>query len=83
MKIKGAGLIVIAGALFSGCSADITCDEPKRYEMAREGSRIDAPEDLDELQASKELTVPAASPRDPRPEGSPCLDMPPVLTSEK
>lgn len=83
MRIKGVALVVIAGVLFGGCSRERTCDEPERYELAREGVRIDAPEDLDELQASKELTVPTASPRDPRPAGSPCLDLPPVLTSKK
>ncbi len=72
-------VVAVACALFAGCAVDVTCDKPERYQAAREGTRIDAPEDLDELQRSKELTVPSASPRDPRPEGSRCLDLPPVL----
>lgn len=70
-------------ALTSGCSSSsATCDEPKRYQEAREGVRIDAPDDLDELQESVELKIPKASPRDERPSGSPCLELPPSLLSD-
>jgi uncharacterized lipoprotein len=72
-------LVIVACSIAAGCSKDLTCDDPQQYELAQEGTRIDAPEDLDQLQASRELTVPHASPREARPEGSPCLDLPPAL----
>ena len=71
---------MVAVALACGaCGSNITCDEPKRYESAREGVRVVAPDDLDQLEASLETPIPKASPRDPRPEGSPCLDLPPTI----
>ena len=67
-------------ALATGaCGSNLTCDEPQAYEFAEEGVRIVAPEGLDNLEASKEVPIPKASPRDPRPEGSPCLDLPPTI----
>ena len=82
MKMKGPALIIMVCTMFAGCAKDMTCDDVQRYQKAREGARIDAPEGLDQLDASKESTVPSASPRDPRAEGLPCLDLPPVLQSE-
>lgn len=82
MRMKGPALLIMVCTVFAGCAKDISCDDPKRYQRAREGVRIEAPEDLDQLEAAKELTVPSASPRDARAKGSPCLDMPPVLQSE-
>ena len=79
MRLQRNILAVAACALFAGCGSNETCDEPQRYQAAREGVRINTPDDLDELQGTKELTVPSASPRDPRPAGSPCLELPPVL----
>ncbi len=61
-----------------------SCDEVRRYQLAEEGKRIDTPDDLDDLEPLREMPLPKASPRPPRPEGSPCLDLPPsVLTGEK
>jgi len=82
MRTKGLALMMLACTLFAGCANDLSCDDIQRYQKAREGTRIDAPDDLDELEASKELTVPSASPRDARAKGSPCLDLPPVLQSK-
>ncbi len=82
MKHWNSTLIIIACAMFAGCGASQTCDEPERYQSAREGARIEAPSDLDDLETSKEMTVPKASPREPRPEGSPCLDLPPIIQLE-
>ena len=82
MKHWNSTLIIIACALFAGCSADQTCDEPERYQSAREAARIEPTSDLDALEASKEMTVPKASPREPRPVGSPCLDLPPIIQLE-
>lgn len=70
-----AGLAVSLGA----CGGIETCEEPEFYEAAVGGKRIEAPEDLSGLSAAKELVVPEASPRAPRPPGSGCLDRPPTL----
>ena len=82
MRLKGLALTIMVCSVFAGCAKDMTCDDVQRYQKAREGTRIDAPEDLDQLEGAKELTVPTASPRDPRAEGLPCLDLPPVLQSK-
>ena len=49
------------------------------YEFAQSGKRIEAPEDLDDLADYKEVRIPEASPRPPRPPGSGCIDRPPTL----
>jgi len=75
-----AAMAITVCFVFAGCaSKDLSCDDVEAYERAQGGARIDAPDDLDELEASKEMRVAHASPRDPRPEGSPCLDLPPAL----
>ena len=71
------GLIALATG---ACAADLTCDDPQLYQDAVEGRRVTAPEDLDNLQSAREIQIPRASPRDPRPPGSPCLDLPPTLS---
>ena len=73
-------LLALLG-LSAGCSVDLTCDEPQEYEFAQAGTRVTAPDDLDQLESSREQPIPKASPRDPRPQGSPCLDLPPTLRS--
>lgn len=70
---------LVAGVLSGACGSSLTCDDVKAYERAREGARIEAPEGLDDLEASRELLIPRASPREPRPEGAPCLDLPPSI----
>jgi uncharacterized lipoprotein len=66
-------------ALLAGCGgqADLTCDEPSRYEDATQHDRLKSPEDLDELDALREMPLPQANPAPARPAGSPCLDLPP------
>ena len=83
MSIWRGALILAACAAMTGCGSDLTCDDPQRYESAQEGVRIVPPKDLDNLESSKELAVPTASPRDARPEGSPCLDRPPRIKLER
>lgn len=63
--------------LTSGCGGNRACEKPEPYQASIEGRRIVAPQGLDELSAAAELKVPEASPQDPRPEGSPCLELPP------
>ncbi len=58
------------------------CEEPLFYEYAESGKRIDAPDDLTELSADRELVIPSASPREPRAPGSGCLDRPPTLNTD-
>jgi len=66
--------------LCSACTNNLTCDEPQRYEAAREGARVDAPEDLSDPDPTRELKIPRASPRDPRPvDDNRCLDLPPRM----
>jgi hypothetical protein len=77
-------ICVIAAATFLGACAGVDmCEEPEFYESAVGGKRIETPEDLNGLAASKELAIPDASPRPPRPPGSGCLDRPPTLSLEK
>ncbi|MDA0681489.1 MAG: hypothetical protein O3A13_10505 [Proteobacteria bacterium] len=83
MKLTPA-ICVLAVAISQGaCSSVDTCEEPEFYESARAGKRIETPEGLDDLAASKELIVPDASPRAARPPGSGCLDRPPSLSLEE
>jgi hypothetical protein len=73
-------LSVVAGC---GGTVDLTCDEVKRYELAKEGKRIEVPDGLDTLDELKEIPLPQASPRDERPKGSPCLDLPPSILGQE
>ncbi len=77
------GTIVLAGAaiLLGACGSVETCEEPKFYESAVGGKRIEAPEGLDSLAAGKELVIPDASPRPTRAPGSGCVDRPPTLST--
>ena len=75
-------LLLIAASVATGCSMAPTCDEPEFYESAQGGKRIDAPDGLDDLASYKEMVIPEASPREPRPPGSGCLDKPPTLRIE-
>ena len=63
----------------AGCfgRSDGTCDDPTPYRFAVEGKRVAVPDDLNSLEPRKEMPMPEVSPRPPRPEGSPCLDLPP------
>ena len=78
----GTVCVVIATTTIVGCSNAPVCDEPQFYESATGGKRIEAPDDLDDLQGFKEMVIPEASPRPPREAGSGCLDRPPTLRIE-
>jgi len=58
-----------------------SCDKVRRYQLAEEGERIETPDDLDGLEPLREMPLPEASPRPERPEGSPCIDLPPSILS--
>jgi len=82
MKRFGIFLIVGAALSMSACGGVETCEEPEFYEFAEGGKRIEAPDDLSDLQANRELVIPDASPRPPREPGAGCLDRPPTLTTD-
>ena len=84
MRVSIAHWAVITATvlLLSACSNAPICDEPEFYEAAQLGKRIEAPEDLDPLEPSREMVIPEPSPRAPRPPGSGCIDMPPTLRTE-
>ena len=71
-------------AVTAGCGGtpDKSCDEPQRYQAAVEAEPVVTPEDLDQLDEFKQLPLPKASPRPPRPKGAPCLDLPPSILGE-
>ena len=79
-RIRTLGLAGIAISL-GACGTVDTCEEPEFYESAVGGKRIEAPEDLDNLAANRELVIPDASPRPPRTPGSVCVDRPPTLST--
>jgi uncharacterized lipoprotein len=70
--------VLLVGACGGGSSV---CEKPKLYQQSQLGKRIEAPEGLDPLQAGREMTIPDASPRDPRPAGAPCLELPPTFST--
>ncbi|NCF51790.1 hypothetical protein GWP57_09275 [Gammaproteobacteria bacterium] len=72
--------LVLAIMACGGGPIDLTCDEVRMYQLAQAGKRIEVPDDLDGPSPLRELPLPEASPRPPRPEGSPCLDLPPSVT---
>ena len=74
-------------AVMSGCGIggeiDNTCDDVRLYQLAAEGRRLETPEGLDELDEFREMPLPEASPRPPRPAGRPCLDLPPAILGQQ
>ena len=60
-----------------------TCDEPQNYQSAQLGAKVRAPEGLDELDELKEMPIPEPTPRPPRPPGSRCIELPPVVVGEQ
>ena len=83
--MKTLNLLVASAAVFGivACGGNETrsCDEVQAYQLAEEGKRVETPADLDPLNPLNEMPLPEASPRPPRPAGSPCIDLPPsVLT---
>ena len=76
-------LVIPLACLAAACGGVETCEEPEFYEFAEEGRRIEAPDDLDNLAAYKELQIPEASPRPPRDRSAGCLDRPPTLRVDR
>jgi len=78
-----AALVLLGNLASCGGEVDLTCDEPRRYQKAVENERLRTPQDLDALQPMLEMPIPAANPGPPRPEGSPCIDLPPRITGSE
>ena len=75
LAVFSLGMAVMLGA----CGGVDTCEEIAFYEYAEPGRRLEPPDDLDSLAASRELVIPEASPRPPRDRSAGCLDRPPTL----
>lgn len=77
-------LIIPAGMLLglSACGGpiELACDDVRAYQLAAEGKRVEAPDDLNDLEPLKEMPLPEASPQPQRSVGSPCLDLPPMIS---
>ena len=71
---------LLAGLAGCGGEVSLTCDEVEAYQLATPGKRVTAPDDLDDLEPLREMPMPKASPQPTRPEGSPCIDLPPTVT---
>ncbi len=76
-------LCVLTGLAACGGRSNLTCDKPRRYQQALENERLKTPEGLDAPEPYLELPVPEANPRPERPEGSPCLDLPPRISASE
>lgn len=74
-------LALLTGVAACGGNKIQSCDDVRRYQLAEKGQRLSTPDDLDALEPLREMPLPQANPRPPRPEGSPCLDLPPSILS--
>ncbi len=81
--VMTVSLCVLIGLAACGGRSNLTCDKPSRYQQALENERLKTPEDLDAPEAYLEMPVPEANPRPERPEGSPCLDLPPRISASE
>ena len=70
---------LVAGLTACGGQAELKCEEASIYTVATQGPRIKAPDDLDDLDALKEMPLPEASPRKPRAADAGCLQKPPSI----
>jgi uncharacterized lipoprotein len=79
MNLMKLTVPLLALLLLSGCGGSSVCEKPKLYQRSQLGKRIEVPAGLDPLQVEREMVIPDVSPREPRPEGSRCLEMPPTF----
>ncbi len=82
MNVRTVCVLGIVAGL-AACGSTDTCEEPEFYESAVAGRRIEAPDDLSNLEARKELAIPEVSPRPPRDRSEGCLDRPPTLRTDE
>jgi len=72
-------LSLVAGLAACGGQSELECEESTVYMAAKQTPRVKAPDDLDDLDALREMPLPQASPQQPRPAGSPCIEKPPAI----
>ena len=84
MKFSNVFAIIILAMVCGGCATEneLTCYQPEKIQNTVESEKIIIPAGLDNLRQDRELKVVKASPRDPRPAGSPCLETPPRILSK-
>ncbi len=73
--------VLVSVSLLTACAGPPKCESDGRYMQSREGKRIQAPDDLDDLASYKEMTIPQASPRSPQQDTESCLEAPPAVSS--
>ena len=82
MSKSGSIFLAMLALLCTACGGPaLTCDSPQAYQASIEVEKVRSPDGLDTLMVGKEMDIPRASPQDPRPPGSPCLDLPPTVAS--
>ncbi|HEX2139504.1 MAG TPA: hypothetical protein VHG33_07325 [Woeseiaceae bacterium] len=79
MRVFKVSVITMIALFFAGCGVTQECTEPQPYEKSRLGKPVEAPEGLDPLDSSREMTIPEASPRPQRSANAPCLEYPPTF----
>ncbi len=78
-KLRRTVLVMLLAGL-GGCGGvELTCNDVRAYQLAEESKRVEAPDDLDNLDPLREVPLPEASPRAEREPGSPCVDRPPAV----
>ena len=76
-------MVLLAGmSLLVACGGSPTCETEGIYRLSQSGTRIEAPDDLDDPQSFKETTIPQPSPRPPDTDTERCLEMPPGISTE-
>ena len=75
--------VLILGASVSACggkdSLVADCDDGLKYQNREQGSRVVAPEGLDQLNEFAEMPIPKADPDAAQPPAGECADLPPVV----
>jgi len=83
--LSGLLLAVLLTVVASACSSKDefirSCDDEQLYQRAEAHDKLRVPDDLDELDELREMPLPEAAPAEPRPPGSPCLDLPPAINT--
>lgn len=86
MNARSVSALLVLAGLVSGCGGDDnimrTCDEQQAYHLASEGRKVKAPEGLDQLDEYREMPIPRATDREPRPPGSRCIELPPSVQAQ-
>jgi hypothetical protein len=84
MKFSNGFAVILLVMVCGGCATEteLTCYQPEKIQDAVESEKIVIPEGLDDLRQDRELKIVKASPRDPRPADSPCLERPPRILSQ-